>query len=58
MRSRSPPPRYVTALNWVRRKKKYLWFRFHIVKKLGSEINYFFKIFFHGFGGFLLGDLQ
>ena len=23
-----------------------------------SEINFFFEYFFHGFGGFLLGDLQ
>ena len=23
-----------------------------------SEINFFFKYFFHGFGGFFLGDLQ
>jgi hypothetical protein len=30
----------------VRRKKKYLWFRFHIVRKLGSEINFFLNIFF------------
>ena len=39
--------------------KKYLWFRFHIVKKLGLVGRKFFlKYFFHGFGGFFLGDLQ
>ena len=67
-----PPPAHSQFLsmmwvqeNWitfqVRRKKKYLWFRFHIVKKLGSvgrKYNFFLNIFFHGFGSFLLGNLQ
>ena len=36
------------------RKKKYLWFRFHIVKKLGRKYN-FFWIFFSWFWQFFAG---
>jgi hypothetical protein len=28
------------------------------IRVVRSEINFFFEYFFHGFGGFLLGDLQ
>ena len=45
---------------YIRREKKYLWFRFHIVKKLGSVVGnkFFLEYFFHCFGSLLLGDLQ
>jgi hypothetical protein len=40
--------------------KKYLCFRFHIVKNLGSVDwkSFFIEYFSHGFGVFLLGDFQ
>ena len=48
-------------INLIWRKKKYLWFPVSYREKIRvgrSEINFFFEYFFHGFGGFLLGDLQ